>query len=453
MMFEARRSSTRGRRTAALALTPLLLALALLAGAKPAAAQEWPDVNVYHSPNDTGDDPRSETCPPGCLCDGGSGGPVTINFDELEPGTVVTNQYPEATFSGDGTVFEVYSGAGDYGSSEQHWIRAETDCSTCTWDLNVVFSSPVQNLTFIAATPISSFVSVDVHVYQEGVVEPTTVHHYSDYYDDDATVDLTAFSNVTRIHIEHDNDYGEAAYDDFTFDTGGGEYDCVIKGGENEKIHLWIDGGSGSGDGDICKLPPDGDTGDYLCGADIRIEITRGTGKLTDFRPMIDTLVHHPVCQGPTDEGGFCPLPPDTKRIRMNFRRGESAIIGSQEVAEVLVDSRDSTVGAPTTLVVSGVAAASANLQVRPIAAGGPEVIAEGPVGSQEPCNLTCDFAGSEGPDVPDGAVGLLDYNVVISHWGQAVPACTQGDCDCNGGVGLPDFSHLTAEWGQSCPQ
>ncbi|MBW1684237.1 MAG: hypothetical protein JRS35_04170, partial [Deltaproteobacteria bacterium] len=105
MMFEARRFSRRGRRTAALALTPLLLALALLAGAKPAAAQQqWPDVNVYHSPNDDGVDPRSETCPPGCLCDGGSGGTVTINFDDLDAYTVVTDQYPEATFIPDDTV-------------------------------------------------------------------------------------------------------------------------------------------------------------------------------------------------------------------------------------------------------------------------------------------------------------------------------------------------------------
>jgi len=451
MMFEARRSSTRGHRTAALALTPLLLALALLAGAKPAEAQQqWPDVNVYHSPNGTGDDPRSETCPPGCLCDGGGpGATVTINFDDLDPYTVVTNQYPEATFTPDGTVLWAYPDAGDHGSSEPNWIRPMLDCEECSEDVTVDFSSPVENLSFVAVPTNNDYGGATVDVYQgEALIATENVDVDSD---GGMTVDLTAYSNVTKIHIR--NVFNRLAYDNFTFDTGGGELDCVIDGGANEKIHLWIDGGSGSGDGDICKLPPDGDTGDYLCGADIRIEITRGTGKLTDFRPMIDTLVHHPVCQGPTDEGGFCPLPPDTKRIRMNFRRGESAIIDSHPVAEVLVDSRDSTVGAPTTLVVSGVAAASANLQVRPIAAGGPEVIAEGPVGAQEPCELKCDFGGSEGADVPDGSVGLVDFNVLGSHWGQAVPACTLGDCDCNGGVGLADFNLLNEEWGQTCPQ
>jgi hypothetical protein len=237
--------------------------------------------------------------------------------------------------------------------------------------------------------------------------------------------------------------------------------DCVIKGTENEQLNLWIDGGPDPDprrpeEGVICMQGDEGNTGDYLCGADILIEITRGDGKFTHFRPRIDTLVHHPVCQGETDEGGFCPLPlePETKRIRMNFRRGAgSPPLIPRPVADVLVDSRGSEVGAPTTIVVSGVAAASANLQRRLIAAGEAEVIAEGPVGAQEPCELKCDFGGSEGADVPDGSVGLVDFNVLGSHWGQAVPACTLGDCDCNGGVGLADFNLLNEEWGQTCPQ
>jgi hypothetical protein len=456
MMFQARRSSTRGRCTAALALTPLLLALALLAGPQPAAAQQlWPDVNVYHSPNDDGVDPRSETCPPGCLCDGGGPStPVTIDFDDdWDPGTVITDQYPEATFAADDADLVVRNDAGSYGTSEPNWIIPV--CSDeCSWDVSVDFTSPVENLRFRAATPNSSFLEINVDVYEEGEVEPTaTVHYSGDYYAEDATVDLTAFSNVTRTYIA--NLYGAVAYDDFTFNTVGGELDCVIDGGTNERINLWINGGLGSGDGDICKLPPDGDTGDYLCGADILIEITRGTGEFTAFRPRIDTLVHHPVCQEPPGDDGFCPLPPETKRIRMNFRRGDgSPPIGPREVADLIVNSTGSTVGAPTTLVVSGSEAASANLQKRPIAAGGPEVIAEGPVGPQGPCVLQCDFDGN-------GGVGLADFNILAGSWGTTGPSCTPpgpnpglpGDCDCNGGVGSLDFSQLSAEWGKSCPQ
>ena len=82
----------------------------------------------------------------------------------------------------------------------------------------------------------------------------------------------------------------------------------------------------------------------------------------------------------------------------------------------------------------------------RPIPAGAPEVIAEGPPGAQETCVLQCDFDGN-------GGVGLTDFNILVGHWGQPVPACTLGDCDCNGGVGLTDFNLLNAEWGKSCPQ
>jgi len=447
MMFEALRSSTRGRCTAALALTPLLLGLALLAGPKPAAAQQqWPDVNVYHSPNDDGVDPRSETCPPGCLCDGGGAGEtVTIDFDDdWDPGTVITDQYPEATFAADDADLVVRNDAGSYGTSEPNWIIPV--CSEeCSWNVSVDFTSPVENLRFRAATPNSSFLEINVDVYEEGEVEPTaTVHYSGDYYAEDATVDLTAFSNVTRIYIT--NLYGSVAYDDFTFNTGGGELDCVIDGGPSEEIELWIDGGPNPGTGDICTLPPTGNTGDRLCGADILVEITQGTGAFTAFRPRIDTLVHHPVCQEPPGDDDLCPLPAGTKRIRMNFRRGEGTALGPREVADLIVDSTGSTVGSPTTVVVSGKEAASASLLRRPIAASGPEVIAEGPAGTQEPCVVQCDFDGN-------GAVGLADFNVLASHWGQTVPACTLGDCDCNGGVGLTDFNLLNAEWGKSCPQ
>jgi hypothetical protein len=455
MMFEARRPSIPRRRAAAFALTPLFLALVLLAGADRAAAQQWPDVNVYHSPNDDGVDPRSETCPPGCLCDGGgSGATVMINFDDLDPYTVVSSQYPEATFIPDGTEIWAYPDAGTYGSSPPNWIRPMMDCYPCTEDLVVDFTSPVSNLSFVAVPTDNDYGGATIDVYEDGVLS-ATVNVDVDIYDG-TLVDLSAYSNVTRIHIR--GVFNRLVYDNFSFDTGGGEQDCLIEGGDNEVLHLWIDGGPSDGAGEFCKRPPDGNTGHRLCGADITIEITRGTGRITDFRPVIATLVHNPVCAEPPGDDDYCPLPADTTRVRMNFRRGEGTPpLGPRKVADLRIDSTGSTEQAPTTIVVSGDEAASANLLSRPFPAGGEaEVIAEGLVGAPGPCVLQCDLDN-------DGVVGVLDYGILASSWGADDTECVppppasdpqlrRGDCDCDGVVGFSDFSLLSNEWLQECP-
>lgn len=52
-----------------------------------------------------------------------------------------------------------------------------------------------------------------------------------------------------------------------------------------------------------------------------------------------------------------------------------------------------------------------------------------------------------------DGAVGLADIAVLISHWTQATPpAPASADPDNNGTVGLGDIAQVIAHWGQPCP-
>ena len=120
MMLQALRSYTRGRRSpTALALPPLLLALVVLPGANQAAAQELPEVEVYHSLHPEGVDPRSETCPPGCDCNTGGGETVTIDFDELPAMEPIPDTLEGATFytSGDYEVI-VLPGADELGNSK-----------------------------------------------------------------------------------------------------------------------------------------------------------------------------------------------------------------------------------------------------------------------------------------------------------------------------------------------
>jgi hypothetical protein len=132
-------------------------------------------------------------------------------------------------------------------------------------------------------------------------------------------------------------------------------------------INLWINGGGNEGSGTVCSFGEGGSNGDHLCGADILIEMENG--HFTGIEPTIDTLMCNPSC---ADCDGICPLPlePKTTRIRMNFRRGDGSAppVGYRRVATLIVDSSENSAETPTRVFANGVAAAGANLQLRPIA-------------------------------------------------------------------------------------
>jgi hypothetical protein len=154
--------------------------------------------------------------------------------------------------------------------------------------------------------------------------------------------------------------------------------DCVIDGAPGGNLNLWVDGGSYVDEGLLCMLGDSGSGGAELCGADLLFEID-GPGFFTHFDvdAGMPTLVHHPAClsSGP----GVCELPPLTKQLRMNFTRGAmnpSAV--ARRIGVLTIDSSATTLipYAPTTATVSG-AAAGANLQLRLLADGGLDNVAE----------------------------------------------------------------------------
>jgi len=166
-----------------------------------------------------------------------------------------------------------------------------------------------------------------------------------------------------------------------------GGLSCVINGSFSEQLNLWIDGGStpSQSEGEVvCQLGANGSTGDYLCGADILIEVTSGPGSFRAIDPEIPGLVYKPDCLENEYEyeyeyeypGNFCDLPFGTKQIRMNFLRGGGVTLGPRRVAYVLVDSTGSTLVNPTVVEVSGIGAAGGSIQSRPIAPTGPETMA-----------------------------------------------------------------------------
>jgi hypothetical protein len=138
-----------------------------------------------------------------------------------------------------------------------------------------------------------------------------------------------------------------------------------------DSIVLWIDGGNDSGGGTVCMLGGGG--GDNLCGANLLIQMQNGA--FTGITPRIDTLVCDPSCADCEGEE-ICSLPlePQTTTIRMNFRLGDEYVppaappVGPRRVATLYFDSSDDSPGTPTQIFANGVAAAGANLQLRPIA-------------------------------------------------------------------------------------
>jgi hypothetical protein len=395
MMLQALRTYTRGQLGPfALALPPLLLALAVLPGANQAAAQ-MPEVEVYHGLDPEGTDPRSDTCPPGCDCTDGGGGTETVGFDDLYAWQIVTEPIGALSIceNDEDPDYEVIvlPDADQFGTSSPNVISScreieedpYYDCEN--GELFINFAPLVNNLTFVVVGDDYAATAAKVNVFEEGWLDspegtvdietdgnPTTSH----------LVDLSQFSNVSRIHIFDIMDYRGIGFDDFSFETAG-QADCVIQGGPGEEVNVWITAGlipsDTGGEETVCQKGEYGGSGHELCGGDILLGIL-GSGSFTNFNADIDTLVHNPPCES-FDEGGLCErLPDGTTQLRMNFRRGdETPPVGPRRVGTLTVDSTGADEENQTSVVVSGVGAAGAKLQFLPIAEGSPVVIARGP--------------------------------------------------------------------------
>ena len=147
---------------------------------------------------------------------------VVIDFESLSGGTEVTNQFPEATFSSNsGFVIRVFNApfAGFFGTSGIDLIAPAVSGSGFNFfqDVFVDFTNPVNNLTFLAAAnnSIGNIAQVDVFATLAGSVNVVGDGNLNTA----SLVDLTAFTNVTRIEIKNVTDQFGLGYDDFIFDV------------------------------------------------------------------------------------------------------------------------------------------------------------------------------------------------------------------------------------------
>ncbi len=146
-------------------------------------------------------------------------GAVTIDFDALAPDPPVTNQYGEATFSSSpGFVVRVIQQASIFGNSPPNFVCTGVIGvgAGCTEDLNVAFTSPVNNLTFHVISLQSSGSAALIDVFDAGGLIATVNLVTDDAASVTDLIDLSAYSSVTAIAIREVTI--ALGFDDFTFD-------------------------------------------------------------------------------------------------------------------------------------------------------------------------------------------------------------------------------------------
>ncbi len=142
--------------------------------------------------------------------------PVVIDFEDQPDYTTLHNPvvYPSATFtSSTGKFFVDGAGLG----RDLCPLSAVLDC---TADFSVTFAAPVNHLSFTSVADDASGNNLFVTVFTTA-----GVFDYKGFSDgltfELDTHDLSAFSNVTGLLIAN-NDPAGLAFDNFTFDVGGG---------------------------------------------------------------------------------------------------------------------------------------------------------------------------------------------------------------------------------------
>lgn len=142
-----------------------------------------------------------------------------INFDNLAAGTVVTNQYPRATFSSTAG-FEVRTFDFNLGSSPPNVICTAAvggSLADCTQNLIVDFTEPVANLRFLGVGINDSGVVGKIDVFVNGLFSTTVdILGNSDPFSP-VPINLFTFRGITRISVNSITDRAGIGYDDFTF--------------------------------------------------------------------------------------------------------------------------------------------------------------------------------------------------------------------------------------------
>jgi len=141
-----------------------------------------------------------------------------IDFDELTDGDVVTNQFQEATFSSSaGNVNSVAASAFTHTPPNFICTGPAGGSINCVEDTFVDFTNAVDSLTFWAIGVCGVGTVAEVNVFVGDVFDTTVdIVGLGDQFTP-FMVDLSSFSNVTRIELVNITDGGGIGWDTFSF--------------------------------------------------------------------------------------------------------------------------------------------------------------------------------------------------------------------------------------------
>lgn len=150
---------------------------------------------------------------------------VIIDFDSLATDVVVTNQFPEATFSAN-TGFEIRTLLGGSSFPNMIGVFSTDGAFALSEDLFVDFTNPVNNLSFdvlgvgaiLPDRGDPGDVVGMVNVFENGSLSGN-VSIISAGINVNLTIDLSSFSDVTRMEIVSITDPAGLDYDNWIFDA------------------------------------------------------------------------------------------------------------------------------------------------------------------------------------------------------------------------------------------
>lgn len=144
--------------------------------------------------------------------------PVTVDFDTLASNIAVTDQYKQyVTFSSDAGFDNVSLGYGSTFNSSPPNIMCGSN--TCTHSTNLDFAKPVSLLKFKAVGVNNTGKVADINVFVGGQKMTTVDLIGVGLQNTPVVVDLSSFTNVTRIEITNVTDNAGIGTDDYSFVT------------------------------------------------------------------------------------------------------------------------------------------------------------------------------------------------------------------------------------------
>ena len=152
------------------------------------------------------------------------GGNVVVNFDNLNNGDVITNQYAGVTFSSTPGYVNYVTTQSQYQSTPPNFLCTGPSNGNinCTAETFLKFSTPVNNLNFDAMGVNDIGVEALIDVYTNGIFNSTVqvIGNAQGYAPDH--IDLSGFSNITEIRLYNIVDGGGIGWDTFQYTQGQG---------------------------------------------------------------------------------------------------------------------------------------------------------------------------------------------------------------------------------------